>query len=145
MYPRRYNEFLFDMDNMQYDENSIPYNWKVFGELKNDTWMIYEHDEDGKGLKLQIKQYNEKMFSPSYQRNYSLYPLRHLIATAESDTIDVKCELTNYIYTVHYFKFKGPGTFRIVKIINPDTGEDLSGDLNAFNFDMVDLPIWYIA
>lgn len=145
MYSHQYNEFLFDMDNMQYDENSIPYNWKVFRELKNNTWMICEHDEDGKSLKLQIKQYNEKMFSPSYQRNSNLYPLMHLITIAENDTIDVKCELTNYIYTVRYSKFKGSGIIIIDKIVNPDTGEDLSGDLNAFSFDMVDLPIWYMA
>ncbi len=142
-----HNAYEYDIETEEYEQNGRSLNHIVWGDYKNLKWQMYQHIYPGMELNYKIKNKQNEVFrnigKKTDEKEENHHTISELARESEGDVILAKCSLTKYLYKITLSSNRGFGK-RIMKveIYDEDTGEELTGSLDAFDYRMVNLSIW---
>ena len=139
--------YEYDIETEEYEQNGTNLNHIVWGDYKNLKWQLYQHVYPGMELNYKIKNKQNEVFRNigkiTDEKEEKHYTISELARQTEGDVILAKCSLTKFLYKITLSSNRGFGK-RIMKveIFDEETGEELTGSLDAFDYRMVNLSIW---
>ena len=142
-----HNAYEYDIETEEYEENGKSLNHIVWGDYEKLKWQLYQHKYPGMELNYKIRNKQNEVFrnlgKNTNEKGEDFYTVFELASKTDGDVILAKCTLTNYLYRITFSSNRGFGK-RIMKveIFNEETGEELTGSLDGFDYRMVNLSIW---
>lgn len=142
-----YNVYRYNITTQMYDENDL-LNYDVFSNWKNDKWQVYRHYDPGIDLREEVEEIRKKIIDEGKypeKNGAKLFTIHQLREEYNDEELLAKCTIKDYIYRFSFSYARGfRNTTPKVEIFDEETGENLTGSVEAFNFEMLSLPIWHI-